>query len=479
MPCASATAASRRRRRRLSGRSRGQAALFLLMALVILLAVFLRNVDIHSAAIAKTKAQNAGDASALAAARWQANTLNLVGELNVAHVAALSGGDASAVHAITSMQARVLFAGPLTALVAAQAAARKNGIRPNPEFSSLLQDHAAKVLEYGAQVAGGPAMPEPFPGAWRDYHDSLLSISANGVVAAPDNACFFGNASGGHILLDKAFYEAVEGREWCWFFLNCPSGGNRTILDDFTDYTWFPPLPDPPQPNPQNSEIFGVGAEARDIELSAIGGLADVLPEIANMPSNALHTKENWYFYSPEKWRTHWPRMSEDDPDFLPLVGSVREEYDYAGADAVTRLYAPAKTLSGNAGDNGGQRDILWTAAARPFGYLRRGSDKIRPNSLGIILPAFRDIRLIPMDAASSGSDATFDIAWQHHIREHLAPYLASGTLVEGCRHCRDIGRFEDPKFRRAGRDWLSVNSYKCTLPAFGTGRGGGTRRGH
>jgi len=478
MPGARATAASRRRRMRRPGRSRGQAALFLLMALVVLLAVFLRNVDIHSAAIAKTKAQNAGDAAALAAARWQANTLNLVGELNVAHAAALAEGDAAAVQAITSMQARVLFAGPLTAIVAAQTAARKNGIRPNQEFSSLLRHHAAEVLEYGSQVAGGTAMQEPYPGAWRDYHDSLLTISANGLVAAPDNARFFGDASGGHILRDKAFYEAVAGREWCWFFLNYSSGENRTILDDFTDYRWFPPLPAPPKQNAENSEIFGVGAVSRPAALSSIGGLADVLPEISRMPSNALHAVENWYFYSPTIWQTHWPQMSEGDSDFLPLVGSVRKEYDYTGADAVTRLYAPARTLSGDSGD-AGQRDILWTAAARPFGYLRRGSDKIRPNALGIILPAFRDVRLIPMDAASSGNDATFDIAWHRHTGEHLTPYLASGTLVDGCRYCRDIRRFEDPKFRRAGSEWLSVNSYKCTLPSFGTGRGGGTRRGH
>lgn len=469
---------------RFSTRASGQAAVFLLMVLVVLLAVFLRNVDLHAAAMGKTKAQNAGDAAALAAARWQANTLNLVGELNLAHAAALDAGDAATVGAITGMQARLLFAGPLTALAAAQAAARKNGIPSNPEFTARLREHAAEVLEYASPVAGRSAIPEPYPGAWQDYHDALLAIAANGVAAAPDNAQFFGDASGKHILLEKDFYEAVAGREWCWFFLNCSSGGTRTILDDFTDHTWFPPLPDPPEPLVQNAEIFGVGAVPRLTALRAIGGLADAVPALSALSSNALDTADIWYFYSRSAWDTHWPGMTEGDEDYLPIEGSVREEYDYAGADAVTRLYAPATLLSTAPGADGERRAILWTAAAKPFGFLRDASSAtsrpLRPNAFGLVLPAFRDVRLIPLDAATSGSDASFDIDWRRHCDEHLPPYLASGALVADCRYCRNIARFEDPRFRKAGSDWLSENSYKCTLPSHGGGgRGGGTRRGH
>lgn len=450
------------------------------MVLVVLLFAFLWNVDLHTLVTRKIKAQNAGDAAALAAARWQANTLNLVGELNVQHAIALEKGDAATIDSVTNMQARLCFAGPLTGLAAAQAAAKKNGIPENDEFSDLLRRHAAEVLKYAVPVAGRPLFPEPYPGAWREYHDTLMRIAAHGVAAAPDNAVFFGDSSGGHILLEKAFYEAVAGREWCWFFLNCSTGGNRTILDDFTNYTWFDPLPPPARPLFENCEIFGVGLESRVAALRSFGGLAGRLGEL-KLSDSTLDTPDRWYLYSPAMWRSHWPGMTDGDEDFLPLAGSVREEYDYAGADAVTRLYAKASLLAVSGDAEGESADILWTAAAKPFGWLAGEDDeRLRPIAFGMVLPAFRDIRLIPIDAATSGGDGSFDIAWRRHIEEHLPPYLASGFLHEDCRYCKNIRRFEDPDFRRKGSEWLSVNSYKCTLPSSpGGGRGGGSRRGH
>ena len=44
--------------------------------------------DIFLSARAKMHLANTGDAAALAAARWQGVTLNLIGDLNLAHLAA-------------------------------------------------------------------------------------------------------------------------------------------------------------------------------------------------------------------------------------------------------------------------------------------------------------------------------------------------------------------------------------------------------
>ena len=101
----------------------GQVAVFLLIALTALVFVLLFIVDLHSIVQRKNQAQNAGDAAALAAARWQGATLNLMGELNLLHVLALANGQPAAVDAITNMQARLCFTGPMTALFAAQIAA--------------------------------------------------------------------------------------------------------------------------------------------------------------------------------------------------------------------------------------------------------------------------------------------------------------------------------------------------------------------
>ena len=103
----------------------GQAILFLLMALTVLVFILLLNIDLHRIIQRKDQAQNAGDAAALAAARWQGTTLNLIGELNLMHALALATPvpDEAAISAITNMQARLSFTGPLTGLYAAQLAA--------------------------------------------------------------------------------------------------------------------------------------------------------------------------------------------------------------------------------------------------------------------------------------------------------------------------------------------------------------------
>lgn len=478
-------------------RKRGQAILFVLMALVVLLVVFLWMVDVHLLFTGKTKAQNAGDAAAVAAARWQANTLNMIGELNLMQVAALDVLDYDAIDAIQNMQARLCFTGPLTGLKASQVVAKKNGAKVRGEFTKLLKKHAGEVLHYKNPVGGAILFPEPYPNAWQEYYDALMAIVEDGIAVAPDNARFFGDVTSGHILLDKSFYEAVAGRSWCWFFLNHLTGGRqstRTILDDFTDYRYFGPIPEPSPPLYRNSEIFGIGASIQTLRLDQVGGLEDwirerfdeeggSIPVGTQMTTNAFSIPCNWYVYDESIWSGYWPGMTYGEEEFLPLTGSVREEYNYTGADSVTRLYMGTKMFSSPDSGKDDWKEMVWTAAAKPFGFLveaREGS-RIRPNTYGLILPAFQDIRLIPMDSATMGSDGSFDIDWREHTDEHLVDYCSSGTLREGCRYCRLIRRFENPEFRKAGSEWLSKNSNLCTLPSAtgGTHRGGGTRRGH
>lgn len=478
----------------------GQAVVFVLMALVVLAVVFLWNVDVHILMTTKTKAQNAGDAAAIAAARWQGNTLNLLGELNIMHAIALNSDDQISIDAITNMQARLCFTGPLTGLAAAQVAAKKNGAKSRDEFTEKLLEHANEVEAYSTEIGGNILFPEPYPGAWEEYANAIREIARDGIAVAPDNAAFFTDSTHGHILLDKGFYEAVAGRSWCWFYLNYSTGSGestRTILDDFTDYTYFGPIPEPDPPLYRNSEIFGVAANVRTYKLRQTAGLEEMLKsavgETVVLSTNVFNTTDNWYVYDSSAWENYWPGMTYGGEDFLPLAGSVREEYNYTGADAVTRLYIGSRIFSSpdSSSDDdedddelsGEEREIVWTAAAKPFGYLElSGEDgtKVRPNAFGLIMPAFRDIRLIPMDSASSGGDSAFDIQWREHTDEHLPPYTESGALVEGCRYCKLIDRFEEKEFREKGSEWLVKNHHLCTLPSGSGGHhGGGTRRGH
>ncbi len=472
---------------------RGQTVVFLLMALTVLVFVFLWNVDLHRIVSAKSLSQNAGDAAALAAARWQGISLNLLGELNLMHALALGVGDETAVDAITNIQARLCFTGPMTALVAAQVAAKNNRIYAHDDFTRILRDHAVSVSAYDTLIGGAAAYPEPYPGAWQEYSDMLLAAADDGVAAAPDNARFYGDGSAYHILRDPAFYDAVAGRIWCWFLLHHASSRNppRTILDDYTGYQWWPDMPPPDLPSFHDSEIFGLGVTALQIPLERIATSNQVATGAAQqagldagpLGTNTMECASTWYVYDRRQWRA-WAVMDPRGDEPFPIVGPVKPEYDYTGADAVVRLMASVERLTPLQGRAQTRDDILWTAAAKPFGYLETAAGgnegRLRPDAYGMVLPAFRDVRLIPVDAASGGASGRFDLAWRRHLDEHLPLYLSTGQLRDDCRYCRLLNLWDNADFRREGVEWLLEFGHLCTLPGGGGGgSGGGTRRGH
>ena len=62
---------------------RGQTLLFGLIAMVILVVAIFVLFDLHTVIRFKVKAQNAVDAAALTEAKWQKDSLNLIGEINL------------------------------------------------------------------------------------------------------------------------------------------------------------------------------------------------------------------------------------------------------------------------------------------------------------------------------------------------------------------------------------------------------------
>jgi len=464
----------------------GQAVIFLLLAFTALVFVLLFNVDLHRIIQRKDQTQNAGDAAALAAARWQGATLNLVGELNLLHALALANGQPAAVDAITNMQARLCFTGPLTALFAAQIAAKDNHIYVDPDMTALLNEHAAEIrTRYTALFDGEMYFREPWPGAWTDYANMIAQVAADGIAAGPDNAQLYLDPAAGHPLMEKAFYEAVEGHNWCWFYLHA-----RGLLESYSSFRDWPPLPDPGTENYADSEIFGIGLRPFSAPLKNHFSAADLEKEFreagfdtvtASMlaVTNVMDAFETWYLYDPREW-TEWTRIKPDGAEAFPITGRVRPEYDTAGADAVVRVYATVERMTPDI--QGGNRSdkVVWTAAAKPFGYLEDGTDKLRADAAAeFVLPAFRNVRLIPVDAASGSENSSSDIEWVRHVREHLRPYLEVGTKTSGCRYCLALATWEISAFRQEGIDWLGLYCDECRVSAPGNRRGGGTRRGH
>ncbi len=481
-------AAPRARARVASGRTRGQAVVFLLLALTALVFVLLFNVDLHRIVQRKNQTQNAGDAAALAAARWQGASLNLVGELNLLHALALVAQSPAAVEAITNMQARLCFSGPMTALFAAQIAAKNNHMYVDSDMTSLLTEHAETVrTEYASTFNGEMYFPEPWAGAWDDYADMLQQVAADGIAAGPDNAQFFMDPSSGHPLFNKAFYDAIDGEDWCWFYLIAPG-----LLDSYSSYHDWPPIPEADATDYASSEIFGLGLQPfvtpmqflfTDEALAELVNDAGLGPVSAHAlaVTNLMNPAETWYVYNRSVW-TDWSLIRPDGEGSFPVTGPVRAEYDYAGADAVVRVYASVDRLT--PGIEGGNRSdkVVWSAAAKPFGYLGTDADKQRPDSAAsFVLPAFRDVRLIPVDAASGAQYSTSDVEWVRHVRDHLRTYLDVGPPASpSCRYCSSLVVWEIEAFRQEGSAWLELNSGLCHMPSGGGGHhGGGSRRGH
>ena len=466
-------------------RRRGQVAVFLLMVLTALAFVLLWNVDIHRIITTKTRSQNAGDAAALAGARWQGIGINLVGELNLLHALALSANDAVAVDAITNVQARVLFTAPLMGFAAAQTAAKNNGMYVNDAFGQIVLQHAQDVRHYGDLIGGIPIFAPPFDHAWEEYADMLEGIAGDGVAAGPDNTYFYNDSTGGHILLDHDFYNAIAGKTWCWFFLNHP-----TLLQEYTDYHWWPPLPPPASQIVYNCEFLPLWLVPTTIRLDQIfTNTTDLLDEAARenvdmtgfIATNVMTRNETWYEYDRSHWGP-WTQMATDGPDPFPLAGPVRPEYNYVGADVMFRVSASVDRMTpGLSGSGPSQDKILWTAAAKPFGAVGPAGARLVPTHYGLVLPSFSQVRLIPIDACSGSGNGSFDVDWRTHVNEHLPLYLSTGPQNNGCWYCSQLTIWENPAFRQEGIAWLSTNSYRCILPpgGGGGGNGGGTSHGH
>lgn len=460
---------------------RGQVVLLVLFAVVALLVAALWLADVHHAVLAKDRTQNAGDAAALAAARWQATTLDLEGELNLFHALALASLDHAACEAVTNAQLRLLFAGPLVGVAAAQQAAKLNGAPDNPDFDAFLLDCARTARRgYGARLGdGSTALPEPWPGAWDDYADALEAIAAGKVAAGVDNAAFLLDPAGAHWLLDPGFYDAVLGRDWCWFRRFAPG-----LLEDYSGWRWWPALPAPDENPATGSELLGLHLRPVPLTLGgflaaagvseAFGGVGAEAPR-PGPGTNALAA--TWIGWDAGAWGA-WDAMK--DPS-MPLDGELRPEFDYAGADAAMRVENPFARLGGSGASGAAEGPMLWIGAAKPFGALDLDGRRAPPTASPVVLPVFREVRLIPLDASSAPAGGSFDLRWRRHCADHLPRYLERGVaaLEPGCPRCAALARWEDPELRAAGVRWLADNAWKCTVSEPGGSRGGGSRHAH
>jgi hypothetical protein len=460
---------------------------FFIMIVVLLTFTALWNFDLQKLFRIKSVTQNSGDAAALMAARWQAIALNLAGDLNLLQAIALSAGDADALGAISNLQVRLRFTGPMTAMLASQQAAKNNGLHVNPAYTDFLHRHARRVAEDYTTAVGADGellFPEPWPGAWDVYSRMIATVADDGVAAAPDNMRLYNDHdTGGHLLYEIGFYEAIAGRNWCWFHFNAP-----TLLEDYVNFfpAWWSALPEPPRSDVSNSEFYALRLDSDVRTMEGFGLTRDEETERATerglsgmISEMGMTTDVAWVVYD-GSWGA-WSAAATSGEFPFPFSGPVRDAYNYAGADAAVRVEATAGRLTPGTGGSSISNSLTWTAAAKPFGALE---GERPPTAYRLVLPAFKDVRLIPVDTSSAPAAGGFNLAWRKHMEEHLPDYMDDGpfSTKSSCWYCSQLRVWENEGFRLTGASWLRLHSARC-IPTGGGGSGGGgsggSRRGH
>lgn len=472
---------------------RGQVVIYLVVTLVALTLLALLNVDVFVAVRGKMRVQNAGDAAALAAARSQGELLNQIGRLNIEHISAAVMNDRERCDEIVLEQKRIALLGPLDALRQADDAARMNSCKPRREFAEILLRHAqdVRVLYAGGGNSTAEPYPEPWPGAWMDYALEIEQVAGNGLAVGPDNIEFY-SALGGHPLLDRDFYHAIAGRNWCWFKFHY-----QGLLGGYSGFLSWSPLPLPSNRQPfVNSEVFSLHVDIVKCSLMDVLGkekIAQILEEggaagqmgvpysVEELLKASILTNktEEWFFYEHAAWRT-WDEMNPlsafDEFGPMPVIGEVKEQFNVRGAAVIVRCY---ETVPAVAVDSSSR--LTWTAAAKPFGSFKMEDEEVPVTAFGyFVLPSFTASRLVPVDSVGGRNLATSDYDWVVHLRGHIPAYLQKGPASRNCYYCRQLVTWENPVFRKNGAVWLKFNGDTCRRPQpGGKGGRGGTSHAH
>ncbi len=457
---------------------KGQVAVYLALVLVALMILVLMNGGIYLSVSARNKTMHAGDAAALAVARHQGELLNEIGSRNIEHLQAALKGDATRCEEIEEEVRRLAFLGPLEGIRLGNEAARNNGAEESESMRQVLLNH---VFDIRLVYDRNPDLyPAPWEGAWEDYARELETLVGGGVWAGVDNIDFL-DAAENHLLYKVAFYQAVAGRNWCWFFFEEPN-----LLDSYSSYRDWPPLPYAVGSGRTvtNSEIYSLHLDARQGSAVELLG-TNVIKRLTNASLDDIEKStllndpaQTWMFYETESSWRDWAEMSVENG--FPAIGPVRDEYDVLGCAAVCRVTRAFPRLV-HADDS---HEAVWTAAAKCFGTVVDEKGDLAPVTAlrGFVVGGFTASRLIPIDAALGGNRFTADADWMTHVRKHLPIYLVSGpTLFPACWYCRQLVVWENESVREQGRYFLKFNSSTCVRPTGGHGVSGrgGSAHGH
>jgi hypothetical protein len=458
----------------------GQAIIFLMVVIVIGLFVVVWNFDLHRIITAKIRIRNAADAAAMAGARWQGVTLNMIGDLNLIQAAILAeeaeNQDGAAefivppeVDTLHELRNRLSFLGPLAAYSISQQAAFDNGIFRDPEIETDLRWMAEEIR---TQV-GQP----PYDNAYYDYADLLDSLADLGAAVGSYTANF-----PNHPLTQERFYSGIaQAMGGLWSALDA----YRYQLENYEDFqswskldTEIPPFymldlklrewvsrsaGDDSWPPRKPATAISTNwveyqdyfdADRRNVFASRGADTEYVFSGIFPwMPDRDIQ----WHIFS-GSWQRTWPkpRNGEDDLEDadgyrFPIWGSVKDQYNYLGAETGVSIDTPAYRgiLASPSRET---VDLTYRAKAMPFGYIEAQNQDSPPYYFGFVFPVFTDVRLIHSDLG----DRQLPPGFFRHVLRHLEAYLEGGpeALNPECRYCRLLQAWDNLD-REEGLRWL------------------------
>ena len=176
-----------------AGEQRGAFIVFTALAIWFLMMFVAFAVDFGNYYQHRARLQNAADASALALARWQGATLNMIGDLNLAHLAAVCQSNRNAIAGIVALQQRLAFMGPTVGFKAANDIAKENGIAISPDMT-LATRLVADFMDDG-------------------YRRMLEVVLRDGIRAGVDNASLV-RAGNVDPRVDPDFYAAIRSKDF-------------------------------------------------------------------------------------------------------------------------------------------------------------------------------------------------------------------------------------------------------------------------
>ena len=432
----------------------GQIAILLVLILAGLVMFFSLNVDIFTSSRSKIRLQNAADASALALARWQGATLNLIGDLNLAHLAAVCQSNRNAIAGVVALQRRIALMGPTVGFKASNDLAKDNGI----DVSQNMTDATRLVSKF-------------MDGGYRRMIDVVLR---DGIRAGVDNAALV-RAGTVDPRVDPDFYAAIRSRDF------------RTLCIRYADSAHQ--LPNIPQGVPDPEEILlsgfnacfgnvGIGWESGATYPSHIGTLSElardcgldktVVSESALRTNAMLLAEWPWCTYDQDEWREFPDEFSFSR---FPWLAPLKEQFNTTGGSATIRVEGSVSLTAIAAQTN----HIVAQAAAKALGSVR--GQKVTDISPQLVLPSFAQARLVPFGPGAAGR---YGMAHERHVRGLLG---LLGRPGGASAYLGLLETFHSDEFRSAAEEWYSNHGHAdadgCHPPSRrGPERGGGTPYG-